>query len=90
MEKDFDNTCCSAIGMVRRCRAALRGVWQFYADGFRSMTLGRILWTLILIKVAILFLVFRLCFFHDILKRDYNTDEQRAQAVRNELIDRYN
>lgn len=57
-------------------------VWRFYADGFRNMTVGRSLWVLILIKIAILFLVFKLLFFPDILKRDYPDDNSRAQAVR--------
>lgn len=62
-------------------------VWRFYVDGFRSMTVGRSLWLLILIKVAILFLIFKLLFFPDVLKRDYPDDESRAQAVRSSLTD---
>lgn len=38
-------------------------VWRFYADGFRSMTIGRYLWAIILIKLFILFAVMRLFFF---------------------------
>ena len=61
---------------------------RFYRDGFRSMTVGRYLWALIIIKLFILFFIFKLFFFPDILKRDYATDEERAGAVREELIDR--
>ena len=63
-------------------------IWRFYADGFRSMTVGRKLWALILIKVAILMLVFKLFFFPNILQERYSTDAQRAQAVRTTLISR--
>jgi hypothetical protein len=56
-----------------------------YVDGFKSMTVGRKLWALILIKLAIMFLVFRLFFFPDILHENYDTDAQRAQAVRSAL-----
>ncbi|MDE5942439.1 MAG: DUF4492 domain-containing protein [Muribaculaceae bacterium] len=59
---------------------------SMYADGFRSMTVGRKLWMIILIKLAVLFLVFRIFFFPDILKENYDTDAQRAQAVRSSLI----
>lgn len=62
-------------------------IWRFYADGFRSMTIGRYLWAIILVKLVVLFLVFRLFFFPDVLARDYDTDEERAQAVRTNLID---
>ena len=61
-------------------------VWRFYVDGFKSMTIGKYLWAIILAKLVILFLVFRLFFFPNILSRDYDTDEDRAQAVRTNLI----
>lgn len=59
-----------------------------YADGFRQMTVGKRLWALILIKLAIIFLVLKAFFFPDILERDYADDTSRAQAVRTTLIDR--
>lgn len=60
--------------------------WRLYYDGFRNMTIGRYLWVIILAKLAVMFLVFKLFFFPDILERDYATDEDRAQAVRENLI----
>ena len=30
-------------------------VYRFYADGFRAMTLGRTLWTVVLLKLLIMF-----------------------------------
>lgn len=62
-------------------------IYRFYRDGFRSMTVGRYLWAMILIKLFILFFVFKLFFFPNILQRDYSTDEQRAEAVRNSLLE---
>ncbi len=64
------------------------GIFRFYYDGFRSMTVGRQLWLVILIKLAIIFLVLKLFFFPDLLKRDYDNDEERANAVRHSLITR--
>ncbi|MBD5266123.1 MAG: DUF4492 domain-containing protein [Bacteroides sp.] len=61
---------------------------RFYVEGFRSMTLGKKLWMLILIKLFILFFVFKLFFFPDILSRDYDTDAERAEAVRESLLNR--
>ncbi len=63
-------------------------IFRFYLDGFRSMTVGRKLWLIILVKLFILFAVMKLFFFPDILKRDYNTDHERAAAVRTTLINR--
>ena len=65
----------------------LRRVAELYTGGFREMTVGRTLWMIILIKLAIMFLVFKLFFFPDRLARDYDNDDQRARAVRSSLID---
>ncbi|MBR5394405.1 MAG: DUF4492 domain-containing protein [Bacteroidaceae bacterium] len=43
-------------------------IWNFYYDGFRSMTLGRTLWAVILVKLFIIFVVLKLFFFPDYLK----------------------
>jgi hypothetical protein len=50
------------------------------------MTLGRKLWLIILIKLAIMFLVLKLFFFPDILKTKYDTDNDRSEHVLQELI----
>lgn len=63
-------------------------IWRFYYEGFRSMTVGRKLWLLIIIKLIIFFAVFKLLFFPNLLERDYSTDRERADAVRSDLIDR--
>lgn len=63
-------------------------IFRFYLDGFRSMTVGKKLWILIIIKLIIIFCVFKLFFFPDILERDYDNDTERAEAVRTTLLDR--
>lgn len=65
-------------------------VFMFYRDGFREMTVGRKLWTIILVKLFVLFAVVKVLFFPDLLKRDYDTDGQRSEAVRTSLLDRGN
>ncbi len=62
-------------------------VYRFYVDGFRSMTVGRVLWTVILIKLVVIFLVLKLFFFPDVLKQKA-TDGDRAGYVARELIER--
>ena len=68
--------------------AKLRSVVMFYVDGFRNMTVGRSLWAIILIKLFIMFAVIKFLFFPDKLSSGYDTDEERADAVRNELINK--
>ena len=62
-------------------------VYRFYIDGFRSMTVGRVLWTVILIKLVVIFLVLKLFFFPDVLKQKAG-DGDRAGYVARELIER--
>lgn len=66
----------------------LHRVWNLYYDGFRNMTVGKTLWIIILIKVFIFFVIMKFLFFPNLLKRDYDTDEERAEHVRNELLNR--
>lgn len=58
---------------------------DLYVDGFRSMTVGKKLWLLIIIKVIIIFAILKVFFFPDILGTNYDTDTQRADAVRESL-----
>lgn len=74
---------------ARQSKASLlRRIAMFYIDGFRSMTVGKKLWILILVKLFIMFFIFKLLFFPDILSRDYSTDAERAEAVRESLLGR--
>ena len=64
--------------MVHR---SIAGIYRFYHNGFRSMTVGKILWKIILIKLFILFAVLKLFFFPDFLQNNFATDEERADHV---------
>lgn len=68
----------------------IASIYRFYRDGFRSMTIGRTLWLIIFIKLAIMFLVLKLFFFPDKLATEYPDDASRAQAVRNSLTEKLN
>ena len=54
---------------------------RFYVDGFRSMTVGKVLWKIILLKLFILFAILKLFFFPDYLHTNFDTDEERADHV---------
>ena len=59
----------------------MKKILQFYIDGFKSMTLGRILWVIILIKLFILFFVLKLFFFPNYLKKNFSNDQERSSDV---------
>lgn len=64
----------------------LVSIWQFYRDGFRSMTLGRTLWLIILIKLFIIFVVLRFFFFQPVLGG--KSVDEKQDFIGNELIKR--
>lgn len=64
---------------------SITNIWRFYLEGFRSMTWGRVLWFIILIKLFILFFILRLFFFPDFLKTA-TTDVEKDEYVSRELI----
>ena len=45
-------------------------VFDLYYDGFKLMTLGKTLWTVIIIKLIIMFLVLKVFFFPNFLKEN--------------------
>jgi hypothetical protein len=60
-------------------------IFLFYYHGFKSMTVGKQLWSIIIIKLIILFLVLKLFFFPDFLKTNFKTDEDRSNHVIEQL-----
>lgn len=70
---------------MHKFKQFLKRAVDLYVDGFRSMTVGRSLWILIILKVILLVFVFKLIFFPNKLQSEYSTDADRAQAVRSAL-----
>lgn len=65
--------------------SSLTHIFDFYRNGFRSMTLGKTLWKIILIKLFIMFAVLKMFFFPDFLHTNFTNDEQRADYVLEQL-----
>ena len=62
----------------------LKQICHFYVDGFRSMVLGRTLWKIVLIKLAVL-LILANFILPNYLNRNFATDQQRAEHVLDNL-----
>jgi hypothetical protein len=62
-------------------------IYDLYYDGFRSMKLGRTLWTIILIKLFVIFIVLKWLFFPNFLKQ-HAQEGQESDFVATEMIDR--
>lgn len=62
---------------------------DLYVDGFRSMTLGKTLWLIIGIKLFIFFVIIKILFFPNFLSSKSDTDEGKAEYVREQLVNRH-
>jgi len=80
----FSNFGENLIGEAQMLNILKRIGW-FYYDGFRSMTLGKSLWAIILIKLFVMFVILKLFFFHDFLKEKGNTEQERSNYVIEQL-----
>ena len=61
--------------------------FYLYYDGFRSMTIGRTLWAVIMVKLFIIFVVLKLFFFPNFLKNNAPQGEE-AEFVGNQMVSR--
>lgn len=62
-------------------------VFHLYYDGFRSMTLGKTLWLVILIKLFIIFVIMKVFFFPNFL-HEKASKGQEANYVSTQIIAR--
>jgi hypothetical protein len=67
-------------------RSVLYRTFRFYYDGFASMTIGKRLWLIILVKLFIMFVVFRVFFFKNYLNSRFDSDKEKSEYVIDQLI----
>ena len=66
-------------------RPLVKRIWLFYYEGFKSMTLGKTLWLIIILKLFIMFFVLKLFFFKSELGV-YSNEDEKANHVIKQLI----
>lgn len=66
----------------------LKKIFLFYSDGFKSMRVGKKLWLIIGIKLFLFFVLLKLFFFPDILNTKFSNDQQKANFVMENLIEK--
>lgn len=61
-------------------------IYDLYVDGFRSMTLGRTLWAIILIKLFIIFVILKLFFFPNFIQ-EHASEGEEPEFVATQVLD---
>lgn len=62
--------------------------FTMFRDGFKNMTLGKTLWTIVIIKLIIMFLILRPFFFPNFLSSKFDDSQSKADYVSEELINK--
>lgn len=65
-------------------------IFNFYYQGFRSMTLGKTLWLIILIKLFIMFAILKIFFFPNFLSSKAEGESEKANYIISEMEKRTN
>ncbi len=65
----------------------LKKIWNFYIEGFRDMPkYGKRVWTIIIIKLIIMFAILKVFFFQDFLSSKGKTDKEKSEYVSKQLL----
>lgn len=59
----------------------IKNIINLYVDGFKNMRVGKRLWLIIAIKILIMFGILKLFFFNETLNTKFQTSEQKADFV---------
>ena len=62
--------------------------FTMFRDGFKKMTLGKTLWTIVIIKLIIMFLILRPFFFPNFLNSKFDDSQDKSDYVTEELVNR--
>jgi uncharacterized membrane protein len=60
-------------------------IFRFYYEGFISMTVGKKLWLIIIIKLFVMFVVLRVFFFKNFLNERFNNNKDKSEYVIDQL-----
>lgn len=64
--------------------------FSMFWEGFKNMKLGKILWTIVIIKLIIMFAILRPFFFPNFLNSKFDDAESKAEYVGQQLTNEVN
>lgn len=56
-------------------------IFNMYKDGFKNLTLGKVLWKLIFIKLVIILLVLNFFIYDKSINTEFKTENQKVDFV---------
>jgi hypothetical protein len=70
--------------IAKKNRNVFQRVFWFYVEGFKSMTIGKTLWLLVLIKLFIMFAILKVFFFKPVMSG--MSEAEKENIVAEQLI----
>ena len=64
----------------------LKNIVNLYVDGFRNMTLGKTLWTVVLIKLFIMLFILKMLIFNNTIHTEFDTNEEKIDFIYKNLL----
>ncbi len=64
----------------------IHSAYRLYVEGFKSMTIGKTLWAIILIKLFVMFVILKIFFFPNFLNSKFDSPVEKSDYVREKLI----
>lgn len=64
----------------------LKKIFYLYVDGFKNLTIGKTLWKIIIIKLLIIFGIFKVFIYQDSMNERFQTDEQKSDFVYQNIV----
>lgn len=59
----------------------LKNTFSFYQEGFKSLTLGKSLWKIVIIKLVVILVVLNLFIYDKSFKSEYKSYEEKKEFV---------
>ncbi|MDY0121721.1 MAG: DUF4492 domain-containing protein [Sulfurimonas sp.] len=60
---------------------SIKAIYFFYRDGFKNMTVGKTLWKIIFIKLAVILLFLKYVIHDTNFKTEYQTEDAKVNFV---------
>jgi len=64
----------------------IRFIYNLYVEGFRNMTVGKTLWKIIFVKLAIILIFLKYVTHDKNFKSEYKTEQEKTNFVYENLI----
>lgn len=64
----------------------LKSIYGFYLEGFKKMVIGKTLWKIVFVKIALILLVLNYFVYDRSINTEYKSEKQKSDFVYKNLV----